>query len=95
MLTYFHWDEAKKIQIKMADSKKPILNIFCENFMDWSLGVLLHFHENQSKDLGYQEWVEILMIPLVSSLKSLPPNISAASVLSSLLTLTKLTANWS
>ena len=31
-------------RIKMADSKKPnfpvrpILNIFCENFMDWSLG---------------------------------------------------------
>ena len=37
---------------------------------------LLHFHENQSKVLGYQEWVEILMITLVS----LPPNISAPSV---------------
>ena len=34
---------------------------------------LLHFHENQSKVLGYQEWVEILMITLVFSQKSLPP----------------------
>jgi hypothetical protein len=40
----------------------------------------LHFHENQSKVLGYQEWVEILMITLVFSQKSLPQNISAASV---------------
>ena len=35
------WEKRKKI--KMADSKKqrnsklPILNIFCENFMGWSL----------------------------------------------------------
>jgi hypothetical protein len=41
---------------------------------------LLHFNENQSKVLGYQEWVEILMITLVSSQKSLNPNISAVSV---------------
>ena len=34
---------------------------------------LLHFHENQSKVFGYQELVEILMITLVSSQKSLPP----------------------
>ena len=37
-------------------------------------------HENQSKVLGYQKWVEILMLTLVSSQKSLPPNISAGSV---------------
>ena len=37
-------------------------------------------NENWSKFLGYQGWVEILMITLVSSQKSLPPNISAASV---------------
>jgi hypothetical protein len=37
-------------------------------------------HENWSKFLGYQGWVEILMITLVSSKKSLPPNISAGSV---------------
>ena len=42
--------------------------------------VLLYFHENQSKVLGYQEWVKILMITLVSSQKSLPPNIPAPSV---------------
>jgi hypothetical protein len=34
---------------------------------------LHHSHENISKFIGYQEWV--------SSQKSLPPNISAASVL--------------
>ena len=28
---------------------------------------LLHLHENQSKLLGYQGWVEILMIALVYS----------------------------
>ena len=28
---------------------------------------LLHFHEIKSKFIGYQEWVEILMITLVSS----------------------------
>ena len=38
---------------------------------------LLHFHKNQSKVLGCQEWVGLLMITLVSSQKSLPPNISA------------------
>ena len=43
--------------------------------------VLLHFHENQSNVVGYQEWVKILMITLVSSQKSLPPIISASSVL--------------
>jgi hypothetical protein len=37
---------------------------------------LLHPHENLSKFLGYQGWFEILMITLVSSKKSLPPNIS-------------------
>jgi hypothetical protein len=41
---------------------------------------LLYPHENWSKFLGYQGWVEILMITLVSSQKSLPPNISASSV---------------
>ena len=41
---------------------------------------LLHSHENKSKFLAYQEWVEILMITLFSSQKSLPPNISACSV---------------
>ena len=41
---------------------------------------MLHPHENQSKFLGQQEWVEILMITLVSRQKSLPPNISAGSV---------------
>ena len=45
--------------------------------------MMIHFHENQSKVLGYQEWVEILTITLVSSQKSLPPNISAASVVPS------------
>jgi hypothetical protein len=45
-----------------------------------SVILLLHFHENQSKVLGYQDWVKILMITLVSSQKSLPKNISAASV---------------
>jgi hypothetical protein len=43
MLTDFHGDEAKKIEIekkiKMADSKKLRLSMFfCENFRDWSLG---------------------------------------------------------
>ena len=38
---------------------------------------LLHSHENQSKILGYQEWVEILVISLISSQKSPNPNISA------------------
>jgi hypothetical protein len=41
---------------------------------------LLNPHENWSKFLGYQGWGEILMITLVSSQKSLPPNISACSV---------------
>ena len=41
-MTDFHGDEAKKKKIKMADSKKvrfsklSILNIFRENFRDWS-----------------------------------------------------------
>jgi hypothetical protein len=38
---------------------------------------LLHPHEKWLKFLGYKGWVEILMITLVSSQKSLPPNISA------------------
>jgi hypothetical protein len=37
-------------------------------------------HENRLKFLGYQGCVEILMITLVSSQKSLPQNISAGSV---------------
>jgi hypothetical protein len=52
MLTNFHWDEAKKIKKikknqnqnqngrfkkKLSFSTPPILNIFCENFRDWSL----------------------------------------------------------
>ena len=41
---------------------------------------LLHFHENHSKVLGYQEWGEIFLITLVSSQKSLPPNISDAKL---------------
>ena len=45
--------------------------------------MMIHFHENQSKVLGYQEWIEILTITLVSSQKSLPPNISAAGVVPS------------
>jgi hypothetical protein len=48
---------------------------------------LLHPHENWSKFLGYQGWVEVLMITLVSSQKSLPPNIAAGSVLLSYLKL--------
>ena len=42
-LTDFHGNEAKKKK-NMVDSrqlsfsKSPILNIFCENFMDWFLG---------------------------------------------------------
>ena len=42
---------------------------------------LLHSHETMSQFIGYQGWVEILMITLVSSQKSLPPNISAGSVI--------------
>jgi hypothetical protein len=41
---------------------------------------LLHPHENWSNILGYQGWVEILMITLISSQKSPNPNIFAASV---------------
>jgi hypothetical protein len=59
------------------------------NFVNWRIFFfkkkkifLLHPHENWSKFLGYQGWVEIMMITLVSSQKSLPPNISAGSVLS-------------
>ena len=65
-MTDFHGDEAKKFflqkkRFKMADSKKlsfsisPILNI------------LLYPHENQSKFLEQQGWVEILMITMVTS----------------------------
>ena len=43
----------------------------------------LHPHENWSNFLGYQGWVENLMITLVTSQKSLPPNISAGSDCSS------------
>ena len=46
---------------------------------------LLHFHENQSKVLGYQEWVEILMITLVFSQKSLPQTFQPAVYLQKLL----------
>jgi hypothetical protein len=42
--------------------------------------LLLQSHENQSKVLTYQEWVEVLMITLFSSQKSPNPNISAPSV---------------
>ena len=41
---------------------------------------LLHPHENQSKYLGKQEWVELLMFALVSSQKSSRANISVLSV---------------
>ena len=41
---------------------------------------LLYFHENQSKVLKYQAEVKIFMITMVSIQKSLPPNISAGSV---------------
>ena len=41
---------------------------------------LLNPHENQSNLLGYEGWVEILMITLVSSQKSPNLNISAPSV---------------
>ena len=50
----------------MADSKKlsffesVILNFVFQKKM-------LHSHENQSKLLGYQGWIEILMITLVYS----------------------------
>ena len=55
---------------KLSFFESAILNFF-----------LLLLHENQSKVLGHQEWVDILLITLVSSQTSLPPNISAASVL--------------
>ena len=42
---------------------------------------LLHSHENQSKFLGKQGWVEILIITLVSSQKLHTPNISAPAPL--------------
>jgi hypothetical protein len=68
--------------LRIGDFEK--LSFFESGTLIWIFSkknFLLHFHENQSKVLGYQEWVEILMTTLVSSQKSLPPNISAASVL--------------
>ena len=75
-MTDFHGNEAKK-NSKMADSKKlsfsklPIL-MFLWKFhrLVGHFGFkkkLLHRHENQSKLLGYQGWVDILMIALVYS----------------------------
>ena len=50
-------------------------------FFSFSFLFLLCSYENQSNLLGYQGWVEILMIILISSQKSLPPNILAGSVI--------------
>ena len=68
----------------------PIHEIFTKFFENWRFWktqffwvghfFLLHPHESWSKFLGYQGWVEILMITLVSGQKSLRPNISACSV---------------
>ena len=68
--------------------KDQSLKFWRKNIENWGslknsvghFGFFLHHpHENQSKVLGYQEWVEILMITLVSSQKSPTPNISAPS----------------
>ena len=45
MLTYFHWDEAKKISkiansIKQSFSIPPILNIFSQKFQGLVLGLV-------------------------------------------------------
>ena len=61
---------------KLSFLESAILDFFFKIFF-----FLLHHYENWSKFLGYQGWVEILMITLVSSQKSLPQNISAGSVL--------------
>ena len=46
---------------KLSYFESAILDFFFQIFF------LLHPHENQSKLLGYQGWVEILMITLVYS----------------------------
>jgi hypothetical protein len=58
------------------------LNFFASSILKKQIKkrILLHSHENQSKFLEYDGWVEILMITLVSSQKSPTPNISAPSV---------------
>ena len=60
-------------------SKKYVPNFLriggFENHSFFDLAIL-----KKSKFLGYQGWVEILMITLVSSRKSPTPNISASSV---------------
>ena len=61
---------------KLSFFESAILDFFFQK----KKKILLHPHENWSKFLGYQGWVEILMITLVSSQKSLLPNISGGSV---------------
>ena len=71
--------KVSKIILRIGDFEK--LSFFESAILDFFFQKkMLHFNENQSKVLGYQGWVEIFMITLVSSQKSLPPNISAASV---------------
>ena len=60
---------------KLSFLESAILDFFFKIFF-----FLLHPHENWSKFLGYQGWVKLLMITLVSNQKSLPLNISAGSV---------------
>ena len=55
--------------LRIGDFEK--LSFFESAILDYFLSkkkeILLHPHENQSKLLGYQGWVKILMIALVYS----------------------------
>ena len=78
ILTDFHRIEAKKIIFFFQNGRLKNLRFLRFSKKFWKSQVyfesaiskfffLLHPHENQSKLLGYQEWVDILMITLVYS----------------------------